>query len=358
LRIEAGLIDLLLSHSTIKSDSFRVNFNPSLAARLVSSLAPNMGSRYTLPHNWQFNTFTLEQYRRVLLTLQALMLGWHTVRTIVANNGTQGMGYRSSVWVVPYAELLARIADLITFGSNQIRDPDISVQPLVDLKNGFYAIDPFVLLNTNVERNLCVLLNQIPSERAAYSRLSNDKEAATKAEIIQVLASHGFDFRSGPVAGTNTDLAVIDRTNKVCLCLELKWFIEPAEIREVEQRTEELAQGIVQAKKIKRLFETGDTHLLEKVLDIDLEYTFLCAVGSVNWIGFGDVQDEEIPIIKVWHLLRLLKETGSLLGAIKWLRNRDYLPKEGLACCVEPWEITCGIWSATWYGIKPLAEAF
>jgi len=42
-----------------------------------------------------------------------------------------------------------------------------------------------------------------------------------------------------------------------------------------------------------------------------------------------------------------------LAAAIVWLKNRDYLPKVGKDYTVKPWEISCGDWSATWYGIKP-----
>ena len=367
----SALVELILSHSTIRQDSFLLNFNPSLVAKLVAFLTPHMINRRTLPNDWHFDSFSLEQYRKVLLTLQAMMFAWHTVRAAVANNGMPGLGYPSSVWVVPKDELLARlirytggdrgsvsrIIDLITFGSNQVRSPDISVQPLIDLKERSYAVAPFVLLNTDVERNLCVLLNQIPSEKATYSRLSNEKEKATKAEIKQFLAGCGFDFRSGQVEGTNLDLAIIDHRNKVCLCLELKWFIEPAEIREIEQRTEELAQGISQAKKIKALFECGNSHLIHDVLRVSMDYNFLCAVGSVNWIGYSDVQDLDVPIIKVWHLLHWLKENGSLLNAITWLRRREYLPVHGRDYSIEPWQLSCGKWAATWYGIKPLEES-
>jgi hypothetical protein len=367
----SDILDLILAHSTIKQDYFRVNFNPPLVAKLVAFLAPHMATRHTLPSDWHFSSFSLEQYRKVLLTLQAMMFAWHTVRTVAANNGMPGLGYRSSVWVVPKDELLARlirytgvdrvvvarIIDLITFGSNQVRSPDISIQPLIDLKNSSYAVDPFVLLNINVERNLCVLLNQIPTEKAAYSRLSNDKEEATKKEIKQFLAGCGFEFRSGQVEGTNLDLAVIDYTDKACLCLELKWFIEPAEIREIEQRTEELAQGVSQARKIKALFERGDSHLIHHILGVTADYNHLCAVGSANWIGFSDVQDSDIPIIKVWHLLHRIKQDGSLVNAIDWLKRREYLPEQGRNYSIEPWELSCGKWTATWYGVKPLEKS-
>ena len=323
--IQAGdaVVQALLENSTVRADSFQVNFNPPLVARLVAYMTPYIASRHTLPADWQFATFSLDQYRKILLTLQALMFGWHTVRTIAADNGMPGLGYASSVWVVGKDALIARLArytgvdratvtrivELITFGSSEIRTPDVALQPLIELKSGLYAVDPFILLNSNIERNLCVLLNQIPSERDAYSRLSNQKEAATRAEIIGFLAAYGFEFRSGNVQGTDLDLAIIDHANKCCISLELKWFIEPAEIREVEQRTAELAYGVTQAKKIQALFDARDSHLTENVLRVTPDYKMLCAVGSVNWIGFGDVQDTQVPIIKVGHLLRSIQET-------------------------------------------------
>jgi hypothetical protein len=133
--------------------------------------------------------------------------------------------------------------------------------------------------------------------------------------------------------------------------LELKWFIEPAEIREIEQRSQELAQGIVQVKKIKVLFERGDERL-NVLLGIQ-DYQFFTAVASMNWIGHADVQDPDVPIIKVFHLLHRIAESGSLAEVVSWHGNKDYLPQAGKDFTVEPWEILCGKWSATWYGIKP-----
>jgi hypothetical protein len=365
------LLSLLIANVTVGDTWFRVNFSPALVSGLVSALQPSMANRHTLPDNWQFNTFTLEQYRKVLLTIQAMLYGWHLARDFVAQQGMVGLGYPSSVWMLPVQQLaahlkqytdlprpvIAGILDLITFGSNDIRDPDIATQPLVDLRNGFYVLSPFVFLNINVERNLCTLLNQIPKEREKYLTLVDEKETAVVEEMKEFLAPINLEFKSGAVKGTDVDLAIIDRANKVCLCLELKWFIEPAEIREVEDRTKELMRGVVQAKKIGALFEAGDDHLLHNVLKIDSDYTFLSAVGSVNWIGFGDVQEPAVPIIKVWHLLKFLKDTGSLSDSVVWLKNRQYLPRAGSDYSVEPRELSCGRWSATWYGIKPLEQS-
>lgn len=364
------LLSLLMSNVSSGATWFRVNFRADLIAELVSQLQPSMIDRHTLPDSWEFNKFTLDQYRRVMLALQSMLYGWLLARQVLVDRGLAELGYGSSVWVPPVQQLVSQltkhtgisrsvvagILDMITFGSNNVREPDIAAQPLIDLKNGFYALSPFVFLNISVERNLCALLNQIPAEREKYLTLVDDKEKALVDEIKEYLTPLGLDCASGAVQGTDLDFALIDHARKQCLCLELKWFIEPAEIRETEDRTKELARAVTQAKKIKALFDAGDRRLLDHVLKIERDYNFLIAVGSVNWIGFGDVQDPAVPIVKVWHLFGYLRAAGSLAAAIEWLRYRSYLPREGVDYSVEPWPISCGKWSATWYGIRALAS--
>lgn len=367
----SAIIDLLLSATTIHTDWFKVNFNPKIVSRLVSFFSPFVKSRYNLPEEWKFQKFTLTEYKVIIITLQAMLYGWHSVRTVLANAGMPGIGYKSSVWVVGKDELinrLCRYTDLeidtvtnvlyyITFGNMDIRRPDIAIQPLIDLKNGFYALSPFVWLNTNTERNLCVLLNQIDIEKGCYSRLTNEKEVALREEIKEFLAPFDFDIAYGALDNTDLDIAIIDRTNKCCLCLELKWFIEPAEIREIHDRSEELLKGIVQAKKLITLFQEHNHRLIKDVLKIDQDYSFFTAVGSKNWIGHEDVQDIEVPIIKIGHLLHKIQEGSSLTDVVQWLATRSYLPVKGTDYEVSPWEISCGGWNATWYGIKTMKES-
>jgi hypothetical protein len=369
-RPDDSLIDEIDSCTSVGDDWFRVNFNPRLVKRLISFVELTMSDRHTLPDDWQFKSFSLREYRTIFLAIQSMLYAWHIARTMAANSGLPGLGYKSSVWVVDKEELLSRlrrytgvepavirlVLGLLSFGAGQIRTPDIALQPLVDLRNGSYALSPFVWLNSNKERNLCVLMNQIPEQRERYSELSNEKEDTIREEIIELLSVFGYEHRCGEVAGTNIDLAIIDRANKVCLCLELKWFIEPAEIREIEDRTKDLAKGVAQCKMLNTLFERNDTRMVQTVLSINPSYSFLSAVGSVNWIGFGEVQDPDVPIIKVLHLVEKIKEKGSLSETVRWLKSRDYLPQEERDYSVVPAEISCGRWSTTWYGIKPITR--
>ncbi len=358
---------LLSSATTVKADSFYVRFSPKLVSALTSWLSPLFASRQTLPENWAFYGFTLRDYRTVYSTIQSMLFAGQQVRWDLASSGMPGLGYRSSVLTVSKKEQVARlrrhteleanvlrkILDLLTLGSNGIQDPDIATQPLIDLKNGLYALSPFVWLSSSVERNLCVLLNKIPEKKSICADLTNEKEAATKREIIAFLSPLNLSFGGGNVKGTNVDLAIIDRPNKACLCLELKWFIGPAEIREVDKRTKDLATGIKQAKIINRLFSHGDERLIRDVLKIGSDYSFLSIIASQNWIGHAEVQDPEGPIIKVWHLLAKIKEYGSLPQVLRWLKDREYLPLEGRDYTIVPMEIFCGSWRAAWYAIRP-----
>lgn len=368
LLTSANIADFVLENTSYGKDWFKVNFNPRLVKRLVSAMQPVVGPRHTLPAEWAFDSFTLGQFKDIRVTIQAMLWGWAVARNVLASNGLQGLGYRSSVWVVSSDELFNRLCRytgiamatirkvlaLITFGSSGIHNPDIAIQPLIDLRNGFFALSPFVWLNTNAERNLCVLLNQIPEQRQIYDQLKNKKESLLKAEMKEFLTPLGFDTRSGTLDGTDLDFSIVDRKTKCCLCLELKWFIEPAEIRETQERTVELKKGIEQAKKISALYERCDTHLIRNILDIDRSYSFMTAVASVSWIGYSDAQDPDIPIIKVWNLLHRIKDSGSLRSAMECLSTRDYIPKEGVDFTIVPVEISCGDWTCEWYGIKPL----
>ncbi|WP_417447856.1 hypothetical protein [Idiomarina abyssalis] len=89
-------------------------------------------------------------------------------------------------------------------------------------------------------------------------------------------------------------------------------------------------------------------------MKIDVDYEFVCAVGSRNWIGNFYVQSEFIPIIKIKHFVEELKERQSLESTVRWLQNRDYLPKESVDYEIVDVPLKFGEWRSNWYGIRPI----
>jgi hypothetical protein len=364
-RLDANAVAATL-RTCIRSSggAYSINFTRRLLDELARHLGPFFEGRHVLPENWQFSRFSLAQYRSVFVCLQIMAAAWFAARQIVAGEGVQGIAYESSLWTprkgaltklltrqtgLP-GQIIEEILRYLTFGEVGVRNPDIAIQPLVDLCNDHYAVSPFVMTHVNAERNLCVLLNQVPADRRLYAQLVDEKEEQIRTETIDSLRPLGFDFKHGQLDQTDIDLAIIDRTLKVCLCIELKWFIEPAEIREVLMRSEELEKGVSQAKQLNRLFAAGDSRLLT-LLGIDGTYDLLSMVGSVNFIGRPGIRDPEIPIAKLWHVVADIEETQDLSSTLQWLRARRYLPVKDRDYKIRDVPLECGRWKSRWYGI-------
>ncbi|MQT75627.1 MULTISPECIES: hypothetical protein [Pseudomonas] len=343
---------------------YSVDFTRRLMDELTTAFQDTFKSRHTLPENWQFTRFSLADYRKVFTSLQSMAATWFLARQLVAADGAPALAFASALWTPRRGVLVATLArhtglkkavvtdvlQYLTFGEMGIRKPDIAIQPIVDLTNGQYAVSPFVMAHVHAERNLCVLLNQIPNERQRYLQLVEEKEQQVRSETIASLSELGLDFKYGQLADTDIDLAIIDRKAKQCLCVEIKWFIEPAEIREVLAKTEELIKGTAQARKISKAFLENNNRLMS-LLDIDQSYDFLTIVGSVNFIGGHRAQHPDVPITKLWHLASEIRKRGGLDGVLEWLRSRSYLPRRGQEYKAREILIQCGEWHSTWYGI-------
>jgi len=358
-----AITSALRPHIRASGGMYSVEFTRCLLNELQRQFGPVFEGRHVLPENWQFSNFSLAQYRAVFVTLQIAAEAWFVARQLVAP-GVPGIAYQSSVWtprkgvliqlVARHTELQVQIVEAVlqylTFGEVGVRNPDAAIQPLVDLGNNHFAISPFLMTQIHAERNLCVLLNQVPADRKLYLALVDDKEEKLRNETIQSLSPLGLDFKHGDIGSTDIDLALIDHKAKICLCIELKWFIEPAEIREVLTRSEELQKGVSQAKQLMTRYAANDNRLLA-LLGIGGDYQFQAMVGSVNFIGRPEIQDPDIPITKLWHVVSKIKEVGSLGGVMEWLTTQEYLPVKGRDFKVLEVPIKCGRWKSRWYGL-------
>lgn len=309
-------------------------------------------------------------FRKVFEAISAIAYIRDIAQTIAAVQGCVDMGYADSIYVPTCNELLRRVVrysgvsdtkvrsifDDLTYGNSGIKHPDPALQPLVKLHSECYAIMPHLWLYCSTERNLTVLLNRLKSEKAIYAKLVNEKEGLMRQRFTDDLSDKGFRFIHGNVPNLpDVDFAIINDSEKACLLLELKWFIDPAEIREVVEKSKAIEEGINQSLKFKQAFRNNHEPLLKK-LGIDVSYRLETIVVSQNWIGYTDVQSPEIPVIQADHLITKLKVTDSLRSTMEWLKDRKYLPKEGEHFKIHRFTPRIGKWSLKWYGIKPLIE--
>ena len=352
----------------IQDNRFRYKLNPRVVSETMTFLKPIFDTLFSLPTKWQFSQYSLEDFRKVFEAISTIAFIHLTARFIAIERGCAARGYADSIYVPTCNELLRRIVrysgvsdakvlsifDDLTYGNRGIKYPDPALQPLIKLNSKNYAIAPHLWICSAAERNLTVLLNRLPSEKVIYGKLTNEKESLMKERLTDALANEGYRFISEKVPNLpDIDLAIIRDSEKACLLLELKWFIEPATVGEIINKSEEIEKGIFQLLQLKHAFAENHKPLLEK-LEIDSNYKVEGVVVSDNWIGHAKVQSPEIPVIQIDHLTEKLKAVKNLCSAMDWLKARKYLPKTDQHFKVHNSTATIGKWKLKWYEIEPL----
>lgn len=357
----------------ISGYNFSVAVDPSLIQLTKDFFRGKLDKRFLLPGRWRFSRYSISDFRGVYETILSLAYIQHVARFIAVASGCGGNGFLNCLLVLTKERLLNRVTRYtgmpsqtvaevlndLTLGSHNIpaERGDPSLQPIILLDEKLCVVAPFLWLHAAAERNFIALMNRIPEERAIYSRLVQQKEDLMRERIVARVGSKKWRTWTGRLAGRpdlpDVDLALIDDSRKVCLLTELKWFLDPAEAKEIIEKSEEIAKGISQLLLLKEAVREGYSTLFER-LAIDPTYDVHLAVVSANWIGHAPVQHHEVPVISEEHFLETLEMRGSLSEVASWLSERRYLPVEGEHYEIITTTAKVGEWEMNWYGISPL----
>ena len=294
-------LDLIQRSLKINGDRFSYKLNPKIVADMTMYLKPFFDAMFELPSKWEFNRYSLGDFRKVFEAICAIsQIHWYA-RMMAVTQKCGSMGYIDGIYVPTCNELVSRVVrysglskvkvgsifDDLTYGNGGITHPDPALQPLIKLNSKHYAIVPSLWMCSTAERNLTALLNKLPSQKKIYRELVSEKETLMKESFTTALSDKGFRFVCGSVIDLpDVDLAIVDDSEKTCLLLELKWFIAPTVARERIEKSEEIEKGISQSLKFEQAFANNHKQLLDK-LGIDSSYLFKAVVVSQNWIGYG-----------------------------------------------------------------------
>jgi hypothetical protein len=325
---------------------------------------------YSLPPSWSFGDFTLAQFHAINDVLRGLIYAWRMASQMAASMDSSYKAFLPLA--IRRKEVLAAIRDLtalpkatvssvlrlLEYGSSGINAPDPALQPLLPFTDTTYLLSTALVVGSSPERNLITLLNMIPATRALYDTLKNEKEALMRERIIgrtRKPLTHWFGRVPGKPQLGDVDLALVDEAHRTLLLLELKWFIDPAEIREVLQRTEDLAKGVRQSKsRLREARENPSTFAFLFGGDVPLRVD--AAVISANWIGMADAQDPEIAVINEEHFSRKLESSRDLASLGVWLASRAYLPQRDVHFRVREVDVEFFGWQMPWYGLEALEK--
>lgn len=366
-------LDRIANSVRIEGDKFAYALNPGLVKAGLETLGPLMDTRFELPSDWRLTRYALGDFVSVARVLFVLAFVHFHARMTAARRGCIGLGFARSVMVFERPELLRRlrrytgleepvlvsIVEDLTYGARRIRNPDPALQPLIPLTQSLFGVGPNLILNSSLERNFAVLLNRLPDEKEAYSKLSQEREKLLQQRIKEELQDLGVRFWHGEMTrwggAPDIDLAIISDAQKRCLILELKSFLGPAEIREVRDRSKEIGRGIEQVRELRRYASSYPDHL-SNALGIDQSYRFSWGVASETSVGAVYVQATDVPVVRTRHLLAKLRRDKNLSACCDWLEAREYLPVEGTHYKVVDIEASIADYTLEWYGIRLLVE--
>jgi hypothetical protein len=370
--VNTQIFDQITNSVRVSGEMFSYKFGRRAITEVIKYLSSHFTSSFSLPDNWKFNRYSLNDFRKIAKVLTALCFIHVIARNTATQNGCVGLGYANSIlvytkekleWdIIRYAGVPQNVAaafiDDMTYGNRGIKVPDPATQPLVKLNENSYALTPFLFLGSSMERNLSVLLNKIPEERSQYLKLVDEKEDYMRKYIKEKLNSPSIRFFNGFLSNKSLpdiDLAVISDSEKIVMLFELKWFIEPSEQRETIEKSMEIKIGIMQLIKLANV-KNSNPEILYETLNVDDAYEFVFTVVSENVIGIGEIQNSAVPVINMNHLLKKYKSLGILARLSKWLTTHEYLPIENKH--FKPVEIISkiGNWEVKWWGFQPLID--
>jgi len=370
---DTSFMDRVAASVRVRNEWFDYDLNPGIVRAGLESLAPLLANRFVLPKDWRLPRFKLQEFERIANVLWVIAFIHFHARTIAAMRGCKGIGFMRALIVMEMSELINRlrrysgvdesvvaaVVEDLTYASRDQSNPDLALQPIVLLSKSTVAISPNILMNSSMERNLTVLLNRLPTEKQVYSKLSKDRELTSRNSIINKLSDLGFRFWYGNVpqwdASSEIDLAIVSDVEQCCLILELKSFIGPAEAREIRDRSEEIHRGLEQTRKRMQMANSCPEPL-RQILKITTNYKLEWGVASETSVGASYVQTADIPVVNAYHLTAYLCKERKLTKCTQWLRERQYLPKEGIDYQAIDIEAKIGRWILEWYGLRMLTD--
>lgn len=376
VNFEGFPIDAIESSLRVIGDRFHYKLNPKMVSETITFLKPLFDEIFMLPSEWEFSCYTLGDFQKVFQSICAIAHIHWIARIMAMARKCEAMGNLDCLYTLTFEELLRRIVrysgvseeivkhilDDITYGKGTkkgaISHSELAMRPLIKLNSDYYAIAPHVWICSSPERNFTALLNWLESEREIYLTLaSKEKESLMRKRITTNLSDIGIRFVSGRVGNlSDIDLAIINDSEKACLLLELKWFIAPTVARERIEKSKEIEKGISQVLQLKQAFVENHRPLLDK-LNIDSSYRVEGVVVSQNWIGYANVQSPDVPVVRTEHLVAKINSTDSLRSTMDWLKDREYLPKEGEHFkMVDEDSITIGNWTLKLHAIDLLSR--
>ena len=223
--------------------------------------------------------------------------------------------------------------DFLTYGKNVV-NPDPALQPIFPTQSEFLLIPCCLSMSNNTQRNVLSL----------YAR-TNDKSFNKQSKLFEesmILEAEPWlkKFKyyctnktfSNSKSKEEIDVLILDPEQKFILLLEFRWFLQPGDAREVQQRINVCGQKVKQLER-KIEYIRKDTFKILKNQFKDIKESENWNVeGCVVIKGFGgrESRNSNIPIITLDVLNLGATEINNLSELYFWVKSKSWLPVEGI----------------------------
>lgn len=336
-------IKALVAQTDVRGDRVRYQFIFRYARDLLEIFRLDDPE---LPPNWRFPWGTLKVVAEVFAAL-ATRAFYHLVAINfgAARRGLVGCGVDQICLVTEPADLakdLARllgrsvedvrlVLDALSYGAG-VRTPDPALQPLIPIGKGRIVVPPFLVLTSNWARNMLSLHARVdPKSFDAQSHLF-------EAQMVARLASQAdsrwrvWVNRHVPTKPKREeiDLILADETSRTLLLCELRWMIQPCDIREVLERQRVCGHKVAQAlRKRDRVRDHMTDVLRDLALDASAAWRIEALVIIDNFGGGPSPAPKEVPVVPRKVLEQALDLAPNLDRLHAAFTTSVWLPREG-----------------------------
>lgn len=340
------LDDFILS---INSDSEQLtyNYDKSIIKCFVSLQKYIWDESSTLPGDWKFSEFSLEDYKLFWQILAGIccihkfaLSHWNVdvhkkygkmllvfkkceiislITSNMLNYQTDNTNFDENV--------VLRLFNLLTYNSSS--KSNIKYQPIVEFDD-FVYLCPSLIVSDNPEKNLIALIHNKNVDKIHFKEV-NRLESIMSKQIesvlnqrwpnIKVCRDH-IIYKKNEVL-SDVDFCIYDEISKSVLLCELKWLIASESPSEVYAREDEVDHGCCQLEKIKAYVQKHSTQFMKDAFDVHLKDSitlYSCVVTK------ADVRcnSQKFPVLSLRKFCNLVEKENSVYELFKTIDSRNF----------------------------------
>jgi hypothetical protein len=303
-------------------------------------------SSWQLPSQWSFKNVAIGTLRRFWTALW--LVGMTKFGTGFVALQEEEPTWKPTLWVrtSDLALGIAKLADLTESESRKLlewhvydrrqRKSDVALAPLVETGPGYVITSPELVSTSRFERNFYA--NVARTHGAEVDRMSHLLAPHMAMELAAEFQARGYrTAQQVPYASSrgqgDIDLLVWAPDEDTCVALELKWFVAPADYREVLNLAEKTAESLrTQLPKYQCALVEDAPGVFRRAFGIESAVRprrWSVGLAARNYAGHASLRQQSFWFVPEAALMRVLKAADTLGGLIDQLEQFSWLPRLG-----------------------------